>query len=73
MLVLFIETYFPVSHTDCFVYCFDMDINRDSEVSVLYKKNGTIIKEPVRSDSVVIPPENVPEKDEVMVCAAGFG
>ncbi len=73
MLVLFIETYFPVSHKDCFVYCFDMDINRDSEVSVLYKKNGTIIKEPVRSDSVVIPPENVPEKDEVMVCAAGFG
>ncbi len=73
MILFFIETYFPVSHKDCFVYCFDIDINRDSEVSVLYKKNGTIIKEPVRSDSVVIPPENVPEKDEVMVCAAGFG
>ena len=60
----FISRFFPVSHRDCFLYCFDMNVNRDSEVSVLYKKNGTIIREPVQSDSVVIPPTDVPEKDK---------
>ena len=38
----FIEHYFPVSHMDCFVYCYDMDINEHSKVSLVYSKNRTV-------------------------------
>ena len=67
----FIEHYFHVSHMDCFVYCYDMDINEHSKVSLIYSKNGTVLKEPVRT-AVVIPKYDV-EEDAVMVCAAGYG
>ena len=71
VLSVFIERYFPVSHMDCFVHCYDMDINMHSKVSLVYSKNGTVLKEPVRT-AVVIPKYDV-EEDAVMVCAAGFG
>ena len=71
VLSAYIERYFPVSHMDCFVYCYDMDINEHSNVSVIYSKNGTVLKEPVRT-AVVVPNYDV-EEDAVMVCAAGYG
>ncbi len=69
----FIDHFFPVTHRDCFLYCFDTEIKVNSSVSVLYRKNGKTVKEPALSNSVVIPQNNSGEKDEVMICAAGFG
>ena len=62
----------PVTHVDCFVYCYDMKVRAGSEVSLLYKKSGTVVRVPARSE-VVIPSYEKEEEDGVMVCATGFG
>ena len=67
----FIARYRRVSHVDCFVYCFDMDVVVDSVVSILYEKNGTIVSVPALTDVVI--PDYETEEDGVMVCATGFG
>ena len=67
----FIDFFYPVTHRDCIVYCYDMDIKEHSKVSLIYSKNGMVLKEPVRT-AVVIPKYDV-EEDAVMVCATGFG
>ena len=71
VLRYFIARYHPVSHVDCFVYCFDMDVVVDSVVSILYEKNGTIVSVPALTDVVI--PDYETEEDGVMVCATGFG
>ena len=60
-----------LTHKDCFLYCYDMSIQEDSVISVLYNKSGTVVKEPVRSDLVI--PNYDAEEEAVMVCATGFG
>ena len=69
----YIKENFNVSHRDCYLFCYNANINENSKVSVLYSKNGTVIKEPVRSNKVIIPPSYSVEEDGVMVCATGFG
>ena len=66
-----IEVNSPVTHMDCIVYCYDMDINEHSKVSLIYSKNSMVLKEPVRT--VVVIPKYDEEEDAVMVCATGFG
>ncbi len=69
----YIKENFNVSHRDCYLFCYNANINENSKVSVLYSKNGTVSKEPVRSNKVIIPPSYSVEEDGVMVCATGFG
>ncbi len=63
----FIAATSPVTHRDCYLYCFNSSIHERSSVSVLYRRNTTVIQEPVRSDSVVFPPSKSVVEDEVMV------
>jgi len=67
----FIAKYHPVTHVDVFVYCYDMDVVPESAVSVLYRKNGSVISVPAMADIVI--PNFGAEEESVMVCAAGFG
>ena len=60
-----------LTHRDCFLYCYDMNIQEDSAISVLYNKSGTIVRELVRSDVLI--PNYGTEEEAVMVCATGFG
>ncbi len=69
----FIAATSPVTHRDFYLYCFNSSIHERSSVSVLYRRNTTVIQAPVRSDSVVFPPSKSVVEDEVMVCATGFG
>ncbi len=69
----YIKDNFNVSHRDCYLFCYNANINENSKVSVLYSKKGTVIKEPVRSSKVIIPPSYSVVEDGVMVCATGFG
>ena len=63
---------FPyLTHRDCFLYCYDMNIQEGSAISVLYNKSGTIVRELVRSDILI--PNYDREEEAVMVCATGFG
>ena len=62
---------FKLTHTDCILYCYDMEVNRNSAVSVIYKQSGKLWSMPVRT-AVVIPDVNL-VKDSVMVCATGYG
>ncbi len=43
----FIKENFNVSHRDCYLFCYNANVNENSKVSVLYSKNGAVIKEPV--------------------------
>jgi len=69
----YIVDYFNISHNDCYLFCYNANINESSKVSVLYSKNGSVVKESVRSDVVIIPPRNSVEEEGVMICATGFG
>jgi len=60
-----------LTHTDCILYCHDMKVNPNSTINILFKITDKEMKAPVNA-SVLIPEEG-PEKDEVMVCATGFG
>ncbi len=62
---------FKMTHTDCIMYCWDMEVNRDSVVKVLWKINNETRAEPVRTAVVTF--SQGPERNEVMVCATGFG
>ena len=67
-----IKENFPyLTHRDCFLYCYDMNIQEDSAISVLYNKCGSIVRKLVRSDLVI--PKYDAEEEAVMVCATGFG
>ena len=60
-----------VSHTELMVLCFDMKITKNNTVKLLLKANGETLKIPIMKD-IVLPAEST-ERDEVMVCATGFG
>ncbi len=62
---------FKMTHTDCIMYCWDMEVNRDSVVKVLWKINNETRAEPVRTAVVTF--SQGPGRNEVMVCATGFG
>ena len=66
-----VDQHRPVTHVDCFVYCYDMRVNAGSTVHVLYNKSGTVVRVPARSEVVI--PNYEREEDGVMVCATGFG
>jgi len=67
-----IEKHFRVSHQDLIVLCYDMNVRQKSSVSLLFEVSGQLVKVPVKRKGVVMPGKG-PEKDEVMVCATGFG
>ena len=54
------------------LFCYDMEVNEDSSVNVLVNTTDNVVGVPVRTEVVVMPGEGV-EKDQVMVCATGFG
>ncbi len=62
----------PVSHTDVFLWCYDMKVTSASNVSVLFNSLGSLVQVPVRRKGVVMPGKG-PERDEVMVCVTGYG
>ena len=66
-----INHHFKRTHTDCILYCYDMEVNRNSTVNLIYRANGKVWSTPVRS--AVLLPAFGPEKDSVMVCATGYG
>ena len=71
VLYTWVKRYLSLSHRDCFVFCYDMDIEESSLVSILYDRNGTSLEVPVASD--VVYPNYDSEEDAVMLCAVGFG
>ena len=60
-----------LTHTDCILYCHDMEVNMNSTIYIVFKITDKKLRALVNT-SVVFPKEG-PEKDEVMVCATGFG
>ena len=66
-----IKMNFNTTHTDCFLYCYDVHIQEDTIINVLYNKSGTIMKEPIQTEIVI--PSHETEEEAVMVCATGFG
>jgi len=71
ILQTWIDRFRPVSHVDCFVYCYDMSVKAGSVVHVLYNKSGTIVRVPAMAAIVI--PNYSKEEYSVMVCATGFG
>ena len=67
-----IKSTLNVTHTDLMLFCYDMEVYKDSSVSVLVNTTDGVIGVPVRREEVVMPGEGV-EKDQVMLCATGFG
>ncbi len=67
-----IKRHHPVSHTEVFLWCYDMKVTSASNVSVLFNSLGSLVQVPVRRKGVVMPGRG-PERDEVMVCATGYG
>ena len=62
----------PVTHTEVIVLCFNMETTSTSEVSLLFKPYSLLMKVPVKWEGVVMPGTGK-EKDQVMVCATGYG
>ena len=71
MLSNWIKINCNTTHTDCFLYCYNVHIQDDTIINVLYNKSGTIMKEPIQTEIVI--PSHETEEEAVMVCATGFG
>ena len=71
-ITLWIQSYKPVSHYDLILLCYDMNVRHNSSVNLLIEVSGQLLKVPVKMKGVVMPGRG-PEKDEVVVCASGFG
>ena len=68
----FIQKHNQVSHNDLILLCYDMYVRQNSSMNLLFEASGQLVKVLVKRKGVVMPGKG-PEKDEVMVCASGFG
>lgn len=61
----------PVTHIDITVTCFDMHIDKNSTVSLVYQVDGVKYRVPV--EKKVVMPAQTAEQTGVMICSTGYG
>lgn len=60
-----------VTHIDIIVSCFDMYIDKNSTVNLLYQDEGNLFRVAVKNDVVMATQDS--EQDGVMICSTGYG